>query len=112
MDFVFPLPDATILGVEKAVFHAVTNYPQSSWLKTRVQAWCSRVSKEREREGGFILTSTTAMYSGWHKVFCPSSDRKDVRHPSLHGHINFQRKDSVRCNFVFYVTLTIFVFRE
>jgi hypothetical protein len=35
MDLVFPLLDATILGVEGLVFHAVTNYPQSSWLKTR-----------------------------------------------------------------------------
>ena len=37
---VFPLPDATILGMEGVVFHAVTNYPQSSWLKTHVQARC------------------------------------------------------------------------
>lgn len=43
------------------VFHAVTNYPQSSWLKTHVQARCLGVSKER----GWFYSDQYHSYVQW-----------------------------------------------
>jgi hypothetical protein len=74
MDLVFPLPDATFWGWSGVVFHAVTNYPQSSWLKTRVQARC--LGKRTRGEGSIILT--TATVAGIKSPPAPSEERGDV----------------------------------